>query len=460
MLHKSTIAPLTRIEGHLKVDVVLDGGRVKDARVIGETYRGIEKILCGRRPLDAVRIVQRLCGVCHEAHGIAAARALAPIYRVEPPPNARYMFDAVLGLHLTCDHLIHFYQMTLPDYVDFSLAKDAPFFLQNGCFPDSIKSSQEVRHYLESYSRSLEMVARGGRAMAVFTGKVPFGHSIFPGGFTTRPTAEEIFSARENTALLLNFVKEVYLPDVKRLARSFPAYFSVGKGPGNLLAFGGLKALSKPVFAPGVYLNGQKEPFDPKNIFEDTKYSYYRDDRPFPKKEEGYSWVKAPRYGGRPMELTPLGRLWLTPGLKERLIAELKGLGQPEEAAFSVMGRHLARALEAEVLLKHALACLERIDPDAPNMVDVDPEADISGENTAFSQAARGDLLHRIKVSQGRVSQYNVITPTTWNFSPRDASGIPGPVEQALIGLKVSSDLREVGRVVRSFDPCMACSVH
>ncbi len=112
---------MTRIEGHLCIETNTKAGRVTEARCRGEMYRGFENIMYGRPPLDAARITQRICGVCHEVHGIAASRALAELYQIHPPQNGLLLLDIILALHMACDHILHFYHLSVPDYIDFTV---------------------------------------------------------------------------------------------------------------------------------------------------------------------------------------------------------------------------------------------------------------------------------------------------------------------------------------------------
>ncbi len=486
---KKILSPVSRIEGHLSVEVTVNKGQVTEARIRGEMYRGLENIVLNRRPLDAIRIVQRICGVCHEVHSIAAARAVAKIYSVTPPLNGATLIDIILALHLTCDHILHFYQLALPDYVDFSvltsyrgadplfkqlrnwLEVKRPLLFLKRVPGDYVEEPKTVFRFFAHYIEALEMVAKGGQGLAVLGSKAPFSHAIFPGGVSSDLSADRIAKVKSIVQELYDFVKAAYLPDVKRLARLYPAYFRLGSGWKNLLAYGGFVSLGEPLFEAGVLINGQEQPFSAKKIVEHVAYSYYQgeakpffeeDTRPFPQKPGAYSWIKAPRYDGHPMETGPLARIWFSKEGKSRFLLCLRELGYSEGEAISVMGRHLARALEAELLLEFVSKALDKLNPEGPTIISVNPEEPVSGQAYALSNAARGDLLHYLEVEQGRIKRYQAVVPTTWNFSPRDEQGVMGPAEKAIVGTPVSfrEGLIEVGRVVRSFDPCMACSVH
>jgi Ni,Fe-hydrogenase I large subunit len=141
----------------------------------------------------------------------------------------------------------------------------------------------------------------------------------------------------------------------------------------------------------------------------------------------------------------------------DKVLAELR---LTPEQMVSVMGRHAARALEALWLARAALRWLDEIEVDQPASVDFQiPE---SATGMGLTEAPRGALGHWLGIKDYKISHYQAIVPTTWNCSPRDAQGRPGPVEKALEGVVVANPEQpiELGRIVRSFDPCLACAVH
>ena len=166
------------------------------------------------------------------------------------------------------------------------------------------------------------------------------------------------------------------------------------------------------------------------------------------------------------MEVGPLARVMVayqTPGdnpFKTDVYALLKQLGREPKDLESVMGRHAARALECKWIAEHCHLWIDELKPDEPTSVFFAmPE---SGRGFGLTEAARGALGHWIEVRNSKIANYQCVVPTTWNCSPRDDKGVPGLIEQALVGLQVADPQNpiEVGRVVRSFDPCLACAVH
>ncbi len=483
------ISPFTRIEGHLSVETEVKDGVVVSARCRGEMFRGFENLLIGRRPLDAQRITQRICGVCHEVHGIASARALAKLYGIEPPPNGALLHDIILAIHMASDHMLHFYHLSVPDYVDFGavlkykgrdpLIKEVkewvklkgPWLFTRKVPGDYLDEPKKAIPFVAHYLKALEIVGRAAQGLAVLGGKAPFAHTVFPGGVTIELTPEKVAKVSDIVDDLYRFTLETYLPDVLRLGNLFPEYFHIGQGYFNLICYGGFYSLGEPLFKPGVLIDGEEKPFEVEKIVEHVAYSYYKGEarsfrdgetKPAYGKTGAYSWIKAPRYDGYPMETGPLSRVWFSKNGRQELLGYLKKSGFNEKCAFSTMGRHLARALETRLLLEFVQRALAALDFNGPTIVTVNPEAPVTGSGMALSNAARGELLHYIEAKNGYITRYQCVTPSTWNFSPRDAEKRPGPVEKALEGTPVrfQEGLIEVGRVVRSYDPCLACSVH
>lgn len=499
-----TLDPITRIEGHLAVHTTVDGGRIADATVCGEMFRGFEVILQGRHPMDAQQITQRICGVCPVSHGTASVLAQEMAYKVIPSRNGRLLRNLILGANYIQSHILHFYHLAALDYVDITavtsykgkdralqdvkgwVAKQttektpfpaAPFLprYEGNYVKDADLNLQALRHYLEA----LNMRALAHKACALFAGKMPHVASLVPGGVTERVTADRIASYGSMLAKLRAFIETAYLPDVLEVAAAFPEYFKIGRGCGNFLAYGGFAESedAKTSFLPaGVVVAGKPAPFDSTRITEDVKYSRFSSPSglapaagatlPHPEKSEAYSWLKAPRYAGQPMEVGPLARMLVAygsgslPQAKELLDSVLSRFEAKPEALVSVMGRHAARAIECKILADRCQDWLNALEPDQPSCVDFEMPA--AGTGMGLVEAPRGALGHWIEIRGRKISRYQCVVPTTWNASPRDDKGLAGPMEQALIGTPVADPANplEAARVVRSFDPCMACAVH
>jgi len=125
MAQRITIDPVTRSEGHLRIDVEVEDGKVTNAWSSGQMYRGLETILQGRDPRDAWIFVQRICGVCTTVHALASVRAVEDALKLEIPLNAQLIRNMVQTIHCLHDHIIHFYALSALDWVDVVSALDA-----------------------------------------------------------------------------------------------------------------------------------------------------------------------------------------------------------------------------------------------------------------------------------------------------------------------------------------------
>lgn len=468
-----TIDPITRIEGHLRVEIKVEDGRIVQARCSGALFRGIELILIGRHPWDAQRLTTRICGVCPIAHATAAAFALDQAAGVEEtvPNNGRLLRNLIYSANWLQNHILHFYHLALPDYLDGS---HPPLAGLLGVENEDVRfSSEENARLLEHYVVALDVRRKAHELVALFGGKMPHEVGIVPGGAAHRPTLAEISAYRFRLREIRAFLEETYVKDVLLLAQRYQNYFELGQVR-RLLTFGAFPEGKEQRFFPaGVCENGAIEPLDPQAIREALAFSRYQGEgappalgrtAPDPHKEGAYSWLKAPRYRDKAHEVGPAARVYLALQLGP---ARLQALAQDlmreaharPEALSSVMGRHLARAIEALCLAERMELWLEELDPGAAVAVSVRAPAEAEGQG--LTDAPRGALGHWLRIEHGRIAHYQVISPTTWNAAPQDERGQPGPIEDALEGTPVRGDgLLEAVRIVRSLDPCLACAVH
>jgi len=450
-----TVDPITRIEGHLKVEIEIEGGKVVDARSSGTLFRGFEIILKGRDPRDAQHLAQRVCGICSAAHASAASLTLESAFRVKPPSNARIIRNLIAGADSLQSHIIHFYLLTALDY--FVGPENPPFIPR--IEGDYRLSKQMNNEYVEHYIRALEIRRKIHEMTAIFGGKIPHHQTSVPGGVTVKPTVDKIASFLWRLREIRDFVETIYLPDVLRIAEVYNDYGKIGRGYGNLLCYGGYDlddGGKERLFRSGRFTDGEIKNMDSEKITEDVRFSWYeprisgknpRDSDTFPATEKSgaYSWLKSPRYEGNPYELGPLARMWVNGDYR-------KGI--------SVMDRHVARALEAK---KIAQAMEEWVLQLRPGRAVYNPcKVPKNGQGMGLTEAPRGSLGHWIRISNSKIEMYQIVTPSNWNCSPRDDKGQPGPMEKALIGTLVTDPENpiEVMRIIRSYDPCLACSVH
>lgn len=473
-MKKIAIDPITRIEGHLKVELVVEDGVIREARSSGALYRGLEQILVGRHPLDAQKITQRICGVCPLAHSTAASLCLDDALDLDVPPNGRLLSALILGANFLHNHILHFYHLALPDYLDpGGLPAGLAGFLSPGASPQDWRGTREERERLgQDYLAALTMRRKAQELVALFGGKMPHDMAIVPGGVTYRPTFGDVEAFRFRLGELRDFIERTYFPDVLLLAKTYPDHFALGRTH-SFLSYGGFpEADGTPTFPAGVILNGEATPFRPAEITEEVAHAWYAGDGgklgesfPMPQvgKQGAYSWIKAPRFRGEPCEVGPAARLLVglefgSEPLRAAVEEGMRAAGVRVEELGSVAGRHLARAIEARYLGAKLAEWLEALDLRKPIAVPFKIPAE--GQGVGLAEAPRGAVGHWIKIKGGKIDHYQVISPTTWNASPRDDRGKPGPLEEALSGTQVEGDgLALAGRIVRSFDPCLACAV-
>ncbi|MGQ9700578.1 MAG: nickel-dependent hydrogenase large subunit [Candidatus Bipolaricaulaceae bacterium] len=278
--------------------------------------------------MDAQRITTRICGVCPLAHSTASSFCLDVALGISEkiPENGRLLRNLIFGANFLHNHILHFYHLSLPDYLDPRGSPLEGLLLPDGALADRRFSAEENKILLCHYVEALEMRRRAQELVALFGGKMPHDMSIVPGGVTYRPTPGDVAAFRFRLQELKSFIADVYVPDVLLLAERYHDYFEVGK-VGKLLSFGGFPeesgGLEKRLFPPGVYRHGEAEPLDSGAIREAVARSWYEGSeahpleektKPSPEKEEAYSWIKAPRYRGEAFEVGPAARTVLLLG--------------------------------------------------------------------------------------------------------------------------------------------------
>jgi len=373
-----TVDPITRIEGHLRIEVEVEGGKVVNAWSSGQMFRGIEMILQGRDPRDAHHFVQRSCGVCTYVHAVSSVRAVDDAVGVTIPANARIVRNLLHGAQYQHDHIVHFYHLHALDWVDIVSAlsadpqktatladnvSEAPWggtayyrevqnrlkaFVDNGQLGPfanaywghpAYKLPPEANlmaaaHYIEA----LRLQAKAARMHAIFGGKNPHPQSLVVGGVTCvrdlNPDriAEFLYLTRETQ----NFVKKVYIPDLLAVASFYKDWGGIG-GCTNFLAYGDFpESAQEPesLYMPrGAVFNrdvANVQMVDQGKVTEDVTRAWYENGSPKhpwngetkPLKENPqyrpgdgkYSWMKAPRYNGESCEVGPLARVLVAYG--------------------------------------------------------------------------------------------------------------------------------------------------
>lgn len=527
------VDPVTRLEGHLRIEVEVEGGKVKKAYSCGTLFRGLEIILKGRDPRDAQHFTQRACGVCTYVHSLASTRAVDAAVGVKVPAAAEMIRNLVMASQFLHDHVVHFYHLHALDFVDVTnalkadpakAAKIASSISPRKTTTESLKAVQDkVKAYVQSgqighftnayflgghpayvlepeldliatahYLEALHLQVRAARAMAIFGGKNPHPQFLVVGGVTCydalRPEKIKEFLDLEKETIA--FVNEVYIPDLLAVASQYKDVAGYG-GTSNFITFGeffeNAQDINSGFFKPGVIWNrdlGAVKEFNPDKITEEVRHSWYKGAEalhPYQGKTEPaftdlhgddrYSWSKAPRYEAKPCETGPLANILTAYALGNKAVVPvvdtvLKTLGVGPEALFSTLGRTAARGIETAVIAGQlegwVNALQEQIGKEkTPKLVEAWEMPD-EAQGAGFVNAPRGGLSHWINIKGGKIENFQLVVPTTWNMSPRDANGAAGPFEEALTGIPIADPKRpvEILRTIHSFDPCIACAVH
>lgn len=552
---KVVVDPITRIEGHLRIEAKADNGRITDAWATSTQFRGIELIMQGRDPRDAWAYTQRICGVCTVVHAVASCRAVEDALGIRIPPNANLIRNLVHGMQFVQDHVIHFYHLHALDWVDVTSAlkadpaatarlaaslspwpnNSATWFRevkdrlakfvssgQLGIFTNGYwghpayklppeANLMAVAHYLEALDWQRDVI----RLHAVFGGKNPHPNFLVGGMAsainlegTATINAERMTDIRDMITRAQRFVEQVYFPDLVAIASFYKDWAAIGGGVKNYLAVGEfpegrIDELDKLYLPRGIILDrdlSTVHPYDPAQVKEFITSSWYEYEQgdeaglhpyegetkakyagpPTPwtylQDEKKYSWLKSPRYDGRPMEVGPLARMLVAyaSGHEEAraLVGDVLGkLGVGPAALYSTLGRTAARGIETVLLARRMnhwydalIARIKGGDTQTFAAEKWEPETwPATARGYGYLDAPRGALGHWVEIRDGKIGRYQCVVPSTWNAGPRDGAGVQGPYEAALADNHPLVDPErplEILRTVHSFDPCMACGVH
>lgn len=456
------ISPVTRVEGHMEVEVTVDTvdgvQQVVDAKSSSPVFRGFETILAGRDPLDATHYTQRICGVCPISHAMASSLALEQAFGIQPTDNGRISRNLVLGANFVQSHILHFYHLCAPDYINTTGLLDMSPWAPHYSAPD-LATGATAAALVQNYVAALTMRRKAHQMAALFAGRMPGCATFAPSGTTEPVTAANVTAFRALLTELRGFIDNVYLGDIQAMISLFPDYVNIGRGCGNLLAYGVFDlnaAGTSKLLSRGRYTDGTLSTVDTTKITEHVGSSWYTPASgnvnpaagvtvPDFSKSGAYSWLKAPRYQNVVHEVGPLARMWVS-GFYT--------------GGISVLDRIAARALEAKRVADAMDSWAQQLVPGAA--VYQAAATPVTGTGVGLTEAPRGALGHWLQIGASKISRYQIITPTGWNASPRDDVGQLGAIEQALLGTPVrdTAEPLEVLRVIHSFDPCLSCSVH
>ena len=547
-----SIDPITRIEGHLRIDCEIENGVVTNAWSSGTMWRGMENIVKGSDPRDAWMIMQRICGVCTTVHAIISVRAVEDALGAKVPVNAQYIRNMILSAHSMHDHIVHFYQLSAMDWVDITAAlnadPDKAAEMLKGVSTWGLNSANEFRNVqnkikslVESgqlgifangyfghpamklppevnliavahYLQALECQRDCNRIVALLGGKTPHIQNLAIGGVANPINLdsqsvlnlERLMFVKSCIDRLNDFVTQVYRVDAAIIAAYYPEWLNLGKTSGNYLSVpeypidgdnskfaltgGYIENFDISTFRP---ITQQKDEFVVKGIKESGKHAWYEDDEPLepwagltrPKytgwQDEGkYSWVKAPSFYGKVVEVGPLAYLMCNLANQNKdtlhhfnhikgLYEKLSGNTLSVDHLHSTLGRIIARTVHCcvlnNILEQQWKLLVENIgtgDTVAYLKTDIPQTGEFKG--VGFGEVPRGMLSHWVVVKNGKIENYQAVVPSTWNAGPRNQNDEMGPYELSIIGTPVADPTKplEVVRTIHSFDPCMSCAVH
>ena len=445
---------MTRISGLLSIDLFLDSsGVIVESNVSGEQFRGFETMMRGRKVTDAVYFTERICGICSMAHGFTAARAVERIYGIEPTPELILLQQTMLGAEFLQNHIRHFYLLALPDYLNSEMLSQSPVPAGSGTEKSRFTNSQQ-RTLVEHYFAAMESSRKAHELLAIFGGKIPHQHGLVASGVTVYPDADRRVQFLSLLQPVREFIVEIMLPDAYLLAETYPDYLRIGAGPGLFISFGLFDPSLGGHTPSGILGNGILKPIRPEEITESIAFAWYEEKdnetQPAPDKPAAYTWVKAPRYQGLAYEGGPLARKLIS--------AQSRGFN-PASLPIGTIARLVARAEETALIADWMKVWFENLPAKGDYIIPLN-EPSISQTFYAHD-APRGPLLHAVTATDDTIASYRIITPSNWNFSPKDETGQRGPVETALIGNRITeNDSIGPGRIIRSFDPCLSCATH
>jgi len=477
--------PVNRVEGDLDIKVKIENGVITDAKSIGTLYRGFENFLIGRDPMDALVLTPRVCGICSISHLLTSAKALDSAYNVTPPPQAvRIRNLSILSETLQSDLRQH-YLMFMSDFAN-------DYYKEKDFFDTAKRMYQPFQGELAKLT--LDITKEILKVIAHLGGQWPHTSHIIPGGVVSNICKSELFSIKELLLKTKSWLeKNIYLTDIdsilniknqtelneyiKKTPNSQIAIFTeiakecelfeIGKTGYGYLTYGCVDDPKRPKkqLIPAGFSDGKNFfEFNQSKITEDSYYSWYETDsiqHPFDgttivnrNKKDAYTWVKAPRYDNNPVQTGALAEDIVS---KNPLFLELV-----EKFGDSVYVRQLSRIMRPAKFINYMMEMIDEALIHSEDLSYISPKKVKNARAFGLSFAARGALGHWLEIKNGKIARFQIISPTTWNGSPKDSDNLYGAWEKALIGLKIkdSDNPMELGHVIRSFDPCLVCTVH
>lgn len=449
MTQKITISPVTRIEGHAKVTIQLDGsGQVESTRFHVEQFRGFEKFSEGRLYYEMPQITPRICGICPVSHHLASVKACDKIASATPTPTAHKLRELMHMGQTIQSHGMHFFELAGPDLI---LGFDADPAIRNvaglaAADPDLVVKAVRLRAFGQNVISTL-----GGRRV----------HPVFgvPGGVNARlctedrdrilrGVADQIATAEVGISLYKNWA-EKNQDDIREFAVFPSGYLGLVKADGSLELYDGRARLVDQQgqiladFEPCDYLDHIGEHVEP---FTYLKFPYYR----------GETWPRGVYRVG------PLGRLNVATSIStpraqtEMQIWKSLNGGLPVEGSIYY---HYARLIELIYALERVQELLD--DPEITSSDVSSPAGPVSGEGVGCLEAPRGTLFHHYWTDEnGILTKVNLIVATGHNNWAMNHA-VDLVARRYVDGTKLTEGmLNRVEAAIRAFDPCLSCSTH
>jgi hydrogenase large subunit len=424
---------IEKIEGEAELELKWQDGKVKESRVKFLSYRGMEEIIQGRHPLDALVLTPRVCGICGHAQLMATVHALENVYhncgiKISLSQKAKKLRDLTLDCEIIQNHIKWYFFIILPIL----------YKIEGKVFPK------------DKTFKALNAAVKANKIIATFAGQWPHNSYMVPGGVVCDPTYVEIYQAKSYIDEVILFFEEeiiksdiesiIHIHNIKELLNN-EGFLSqsikimqdndiahLGKSHDRFIAFG-----KNSIFEKG------------KAIKTATKGVHQR----YIKEESlDFTFAKNVTYNGRFYEVGPLARAMIA---SNRLAKSLHRVYKD-----SVLSRIVLKVMEIAYLSYQAREALQSLDISEKSFIKpkVKIEA-LEGKGDGFAEAARGSLYHGLEIKEGKIYSYNIITPTQWNLGNSTKDDELSTIQKALLGLKNEN---EISLVFRSFDECSVCT--
>ncbi|XPV70626.1 MAG: nickel-dependent hydrogenase large subunit [Halarcobacter sp.] len=449
-----TIDLVERIEGEAKLVCSWENEKISDARIEFLNFRGFEYILKNKPILDALVYTPRICGICGQAHLLATVNLLENLYKnagvdLQVTQKAKLLREIGLNIEIIDSHIKWFYMFIMPDIIKLSSKKFNEYTPLKG------------KNWLEALGCASETI----KALAIIGGQWPHTSYMIPGGVVSDPTLMDIATMKnyldssirffEKSLINMEFEKYLDLSKTYELSKigghlkefidiSFENDFeNIGKSYDRHLSLG-----ESALFEKGRLNKRVSHKIDLKKIYEDDSFAYSLDkDEENPK---AYGWAKTVKYDNLFYETGPLSRALIS---NRKLLKDVHSIYED-----SLFTRVLARMDELAHLLYSTKELISKIDINEESYIKPQIKLDDLEHSSALSvvEACRGSLFHEATIRNGKIEEYNVITPTVWNLGPGDNNTL-GTTQKAIVG---TDSIEKAKIILRSFDVCSVCTTH